>query len=111
MSRRRNYHNRIISMLVNSSNITYIRTVPVRAFRGRHSIKEDFKNITEDLGISREQVINAYAHNRITHRRVKLKRYTPEFYYIEETQDSFEEYRKLRHEINKANKMKSYRIV
>jgi len=112
MSRRRkNYHNRIISMLVNSSNITYIRTIPVRAFRGRHSVYEDFNNIIEDLGISKEQVVSAYAHNRITHKRMQLKRYIPEFYYISEEQNAFEEYRKLRQEINKANKMKSFRLV
>jgi len=98
-------------MLVNNSNITYIRTVPVRAFRGRHSVREDFKNIIEDLGIKYEDVISAYAHNRITHKRMKLKRYVPEFYYIDETQDAVLEYRKVRHEINKINKMKSYRIV
>jgi len=98
-------------MLVSSSNITYIRTVPVRAFRGKHSVRQDFINITEDLGIEQEQVISAYAHNRITHKRMQLKRYVPEFYYIEDTQDAVLEYRKLRHEINKINKMKSYRIV
>jgi len=105
------YYYRIISMLVNSSNITYIRTVPIRPFTKNHSALQDLKNIISDLNINRDNLISAYAHNRKTHKLMELKRYIPEFYYIEEDKDAYEEYTKLRKEINKINKMKQKRLI
>ncbi len=107
--RHKNWHYRIITFLASSSNITYIRSIPVRAFRGRYKVVQDFKNIIEDLGVEYSEVISAYALNRIMHIRKTLP-IVPEFIYIEESADSLAEYAKFRRALIKRFRMVSYRI-
>ena len=104
------WHYRIISFLASSSNIEYIRSVPVRAFRGRYRAMQDLINIIEDLGVSREDIIEAYAHNRIMHLHKNL-RFTAEFEFIGENEDGIKIYKKWRSGLNKSYKLKSYRLI
>jgi len=106
------WYYRIISFLASSSNITYIRTITIHPVKKhRVSINYMFKDIISDFDLKKENIISAYAHNRITHKHIELKRYGMEFVYIEEDKDSFIEYKKFRSELNRINKMKSYKIL
>jgi hypothetical protein len=110
--RHKNYHYRIISMLVGSSNVFYIKSIPF-VFRGRHKAIDDFMNIIEDWQISYDDVVSAFAHNRIIHKRMELKLFYPEHIYLgeEANLDIYEKrYFKFRQTINKANKMKSFKL-
>ncbi len=106
--RRKNWHYRVITFLAASSQILYIRSVPVRAFRGKYKVMQDFKNIIEDLGLSKENILSAYAHNRILHLRKNLG-IMPEFEYLEG--DGIAEYKKFRAALNKRFKLVSFRII
>ena len=107
--KRKNWHYRIISFLASSSGIVYVRIVPIKEFRGRFKVFTDFNNIIEDLGVKRDFILSAYAHNRIMHIKRNIHM-TPEFYYINEQQDDLEVYKDIRKYINKKYKMKSYKI-